>query len=100
MGAKKADDTALTVTTQLKRRLIKDLQYRYILTFSSIQCIHMEDSIVRLKLNSVEKVILCAGDTNSAYTLSDISLEYDVIFDEPYDIVRHCLKKTLPGRLM
>ena len=46
----------------------------------------MEDSIVRLKLNSVEKVILCAGDTNSAYTLSDISLEYDVIFDEPYAI--------------
>ena len=40
--------------------------------------------IVRLELNSSEKVILCTGDTNATYKLSDISLEYDAIFDEPY----------------
>ena len=43
-----------------------------------------EDLIVRLELNSSEKVILCTGDTNATYKLSDISLEYDAIFDEPY----------------
>ena len=43
-----------------------------------------EDLIVRLKLNSSEKVILCTGDTNATYKLSDILLEYDAIFDEPY----------------
>ena len=44
VGAKKADGTALTVTTQkmrLKTRFIKGLQYRYILTSSSIQFILM-----------------------------------------------------------
>ena len=35
-------------------------------------------------MNSAEKVILCSGDTNATYKLSDISLEYDAIFDEPY----------------
>ena len=39
--------------------------------------------IVRLKLNYSEKVILCTGDTSASYKLSDISLEYDEIFDEP-----------------
>ena len=43
-----------------------------------------EDLIVRLELNSSEKVILCTGDTNATYKLSDISLEYDAIFDESY----------------
>ena len=43
-----------------------------------------EDLIVRLELNSAEKAILCTGDTNGTYKLSDISLEYDPIFDEPY----------------
>ena len=43
------------------------------------------DLIVRLELNSSEKVILCTGDTSATYKLSDISLEYDAIFDEPYD---------------
>ena len=40
--------------------------------------------IVRLKLNLPEKVILCTGDTSATYKLSDISLEYDAIFDKPY----------------
>ena len=43
-----------------------------------------EDLIVRLKLNSSEKVILCTGDTSATYKLSDISLENDAIFDKPY----------------
>ena len=43
-----------------------------------------EDLIVRLELSSSEKVILCTGDTSATYKLSDILLEYDVIFDEPY----------------
>ena len=44
-----------------------------------------EDLIVRLELNSSEKVILCTGDTSATYKLSDISLEYDAIFDKPCD---------------
>ena len=43
-----------------------------------------EDFFVRLELNSSEKVILCNGDSAAIYKLSDISLEYDAIFDEPY----------------
>ena len=43
-----------------------------------------EDLIVRLELNSSDEVILCTGDTNATYKLSDISLEYDAIFDELY----------------
>ena len=43
-----------------------------------------EDLIVRLELNSAEKVILCTGDTNATYKLSDISLEYNAIFGELY----------------
>ena len=43
-----------------------------------------EDLIVRLEFNTSEKVVLCTGDTSATYKLSDISLEYDAIFDEPY----------------
>ena len=43
-----------------------------------------QDWIVRLELNSTEKVILCTGDTSATYQLSDILLEYHTIFDEPY----------------
>ena len=46
--------------------------------------LNKEDLFVRLELNSVEKVILCAGDTNATNKLSDISFEYDVIFNKPY----------------
>ena len=40
--------------------------------------------IVRLAFNFPGKVILSTGDINATYKLSDILLEYDVIFDEPY----------------
>ena len=43
-----------------------------------------EDLIIRLEVNSPEKVALCTGDTSATYKLSDISLEYNAIFDEPY----------------
>ena len=46
-----------------------------------------EDLMVRLELNSSEKVILCTGDTNATYKLSNTSLEYNAIFDEPYATV-------------
>ena len=67
--------------------------------------------ILRSELNSSEKVPLCTGDTNATYDLSEISLEYDPIFDELYattigemytgtmSIIRHYLKKTLHGTL-
>ena len=40
--------------------------------------------IVRLELNSSEKLNLCTRDTSAKYKLLDISLECDAIFDEPY----------------
>ena len=43
-----------------------------------------EDLIVRLVLNSSEKVVLCTEDTNATYKFSDVLLKFDVIFDEPY----------------
>ena len=43
-----------------------------------------EGLIVRLTLKSSGKVILSTGDTSATYKLSDISLEYDAIFDKPY----------------
>ena len=90
MGAKNSDGTALTVMTQ--ENVIKktfDKRFAIPLDFDFFK--HpvyphglKEDLIVRLELNSSEKVILCTGDTNATYKLSDISLEYDAIFDEPY----------------
>ena len=44
-----------------------------------------KDLIVRLELNFSEKGILYTGDTSATYKLSDISLEYDAIFDKPCD---------------
>ena len=43
-----------------------------------------EELIVRLELNFSEKVILCAGNTSATHKISDISLEYDATFGEPY----------------
>ena len=90
VGEKKTDDTALTVTTQenaVKKTF--DKRFAIMLDFNFFK--HpvysyglKEDLIIRLELNSSEKVILCTRDTNATYKLSDISLEYDAIFDEPY----------------
>ena len=90
LAAKKADSTALTLTTQENAiKKTHDKRFSIPLDFDFFK--HpmypyglKEDLIVRLELNSAEKVILSTGDTNAAYKLSDISLEYDAMFDEPY----------------
>ena len=90
VGAKKADGTALAVTTQ-ENAIKKTFGKRFAIPLDFDFFKHpvypyglKEDLIVRLELNSSEKVILCTGDTSATYKLSDISLEYDAIFDEPY----------------
>ena len=90
LGAKKADSTALTVTTQ-ENAIKKTFDKRFAIPLDFDFFKHpvypyglKEDLIVRLELNSAEKVILCIGDTNATYKLSDISLEYDTIFDQPH----------------
>ena len=90
VGAKKSDGRALTVTTQENAiKKMFDKQFAISLDFDFFKRpVYSyglkEDLIVRLELSSSEKVILCTGDTNATYKLSDISLEYDAIFDEPY----------------
>ena len=90
VGAKKADGTAWAVTNQ-ENATKKTFDKRFAIPLDFDFFKHSvypyglkEDLIVRLELNSSEKVILCTGDTNAKYKLSDISLEYDGIFDEPY----------------
>ena len=90
MSAEKADGMVLTVTTQenvirkmFDKRLAVPLHFDFfkhpVYPYSL-----KENLIVRLELNSSEKVILCTRDTNTTYKISDISSEYDTIFDEPY----------------
>ena len=90
VGGKKSDGTALTVTTQ-ENAIKETLDKRFAIPLDFDFFKHpvypyglKEDLIVRLELNSSEKVILCTGDTSATQKLSDISLEYDTIFDEPY----------------
>ena len=90
VGAKKEDGTALTVTTQ-ENVTRETLDKRFATPLDSDLFSHpvypyglKEKLILGLELNSVENVILCVGDTNAKYKLSDISLEYDAIFDEQY----------------
>ena len=90
LGAKKADGTALTMTNQ-KNEIKKTFHKRFsiLLDFDFFKNPvypygFKEDLIVRLELNSSETVILCTGDTNTTYKFSDISLEHDAIFDEPF----------------
>ena len=90
VGAKRADGTALIVTTQ-ENTIKKTFDKRFAIPLDFEFFKHpvylyglQQDMIVRRELNSSEKVILCTGDTAATYKLSDISLEYDAIFDEPY----------------
>ena len=90
-GLEKAEGgTALTLTAQ-EDAIKKTLGKRFAIPLDFDFFKHpvyqydlKEDLIVRLELNSSGKVILCTGDTSAKYKLSDISLEYDAIFDEPY----------------
>ena len=93
VGAKKADGTALAVTTQEKAiKKTFDKRFSIPLDFDSFK--HpvypyglKEGLIVRLELNSAEKLVLCTGDTSATYKLSDISLEYDAVFNKKYATV-------------
>ena len=91
VGAKKSDGTALAVATQenaIKKMFDKRLAIPLDFAFFRHPVYPYglkEDLIVRLELNSSAKVILCTGDTSATYKLSDISLEYDAIFDKPCD---------------
>ena len=90
VGEKKSDGTALTVTRQ-ENAIKKTFHKRFAIPSDfdfSRHPVHRysvkEDLIVKLELNSSEKVILCTRDTNATYKLSDISLEYDAVFDKSY----------------
>ena len=87
LGAKKADGTALTITTQenaikktFGKRFSIPLDFDFFKQPVYPYGLNKEGLFVRLELNSTEKVILCA---NARYKLSDISLEYNAIFNEP-----------------
>ena len=90
LNAKKSDGTALTLTTQ--ENVIKktyDKRFAIPLDFDFFK--HpvypyglKEDLTINIELNSAKEVILYTGDTNAIYKISDIILEYDAIFDDPY----------------
>ena len=89
-GAKKAGGTALIVTTK-ENAIKKNFDKRFAIPLDFDFFKHpvypyglKKDLIVSLELNSSEKLILCSGDTAATYKLSEISLEYDAIFDELY----------------
>ena len=90
VGAKKAESTTLTVITQENAtKKMFDKRFAILLDFDffkhAVYPYGLKESlIVRLELNSSEKVILCNGDISATYKLSEISLEYDAIVGEPY----------------
>ena len=90
VDGKKSYGTALTLQT-LENAIKKTFDNRFAIPLDFDFFKHpvypygfKERLIVRLELNLFEKVILCTGDTSATYKLSDILLEYDAIFDEPY----------------
>ena len=86
----KSDGKALTVATQENAiKITLDKRFAIPLDFGFFENPVdpyglKENLIVWLELDSSEKVILYTGDTSAKYKISDISLEYDAIFDEPY----------------
>ena len=92
VGAKKADGTALTLTTQ--ENAIKKTLHKIFATPIDFEFFKhpvypyalKERLFIRIELNSAKNVLLCTGDTNATYKLSDISLDNDVILDRPYAI--------------
>ena len=90
LGAKKSDGTALALTTQ--ENLIKktyDTRFAIPLDFDFFKYPVYpyglnEDLTITIELNPAKEVVLCTGDTNKIYKISDIILEYDAIFDNPY----------------
>ena len=88
-GAKK-NGTAITVTTQ--ENAVKTIfNKRFTIPSDSDFLKHSvypdelrKDFIVRLEFSSSEKVILRSRVTTSVYKLSNVSLEYNGIFDKNY----------------
>ena len=90
LGAKKSDGTALTLTTQ-ENVIRKTYDKRFPIPLDCDFFKHTfypysfeEDLSIMVELNSVKEVILCMGDTDAIYKISDIILQYDAIFDDPY----------------
>ena len=102
LGGKKSDGTALTFTTQ--ENVIKKTYYKrfeILLDFDFFK--HPvypsgfeEDLTITIELNSAKEVILCTGETNAIYKISDINLEYDGIFDISYAT---SIREIYSGRL-
>ena len=89
MGTKKSDGTSLTLTTQENVIKMSDKKFAIPLDFDFSQ--HpvypyglKEHLSITIELNSAKEVIFCTGQTNTIYTISDIILEYDAIFDDLY----------------
>ena len=88
IGSKKADDIVTTQENAIKKTF--DKRFGILLDFDIFR--HpvypyglKENLIVRLELNSSEKVFYALEILQQAtYKLSDILLEYDTIFDEAY----------------
>ena len=90
VGGKKLDGTALILTTQ-ENAIEKTYDKRFQIPLDFEFFKHPvypsgfeEDLAIMIELNSAKEVILCAGDTNAIYKISDINLEYDGIFDISY----------------
>ena len=90
MGAKKSDGTALKLTTQ-ENVIRKTYNKRFAIPLDFDFFKHpvypyglKEDLFITIELNSAKEVILCTRDTNAICKISDIILEYDAIFDDPY----------------
>ena len=90
MGAKKTDGTALALTTQ-ENAIKKILNKRFVIPLDFDFFKHLvypygleQRLFIRIELNSAKNLLLCTGDTNATYKLSDISLEYNVILDGLY----------------
>ena len=89
-SGKKEDGTALAVITR-KNAIKKTFDERIAISLDFDFFKHpvypyglKGDLIVRLNLNSSQKVILCTGDTSATYKHLDISTEFDGIFNQPY----------------
>ena len=90
VSAKKEDGTALTLKIQ-ENAIKKMLDKRFAIPLDFDFFKHpvypydlKERLFIGIELNSAKNILLCMGDTNATYKLSDISLEYDVILDGPY----------------
>ena len=78
LGTKKADGTALTLTTQenvIKKMLAERFTILLDLDFSKnhINPYGLKERLfIRIELNSAGNVLLCTGDTNAIYKFSNI----------------------------